>query len=102
MLLKTFPFLYATRFWAMVIAAASVYAQAKGWIAQPEMLLIATITAGFTVVRTIDRATEQPILAAAVATGQVKAATVLDIPPLPSDSLTAPPGAGGAGPARET
>ena len=95
-MMKTFPFLYATRFWAMVIAAASVYAQAKGWIAQPEMLLIATITSGFVIVRTVDRATEQPIIAAAVGAGQVQAAAVLEIPPPPSDALTAPPGAGSA------
>lgn len=62
----TWAFLKATRFWAMVIAAVSVYAQAKGYIGQPEMLLIATITAGFTVVRTVDRATE---VIAAVSTG---------------------------------
>ena len=87
-MLKTFPFLYATRFWAMVIAAVSIYAQAKGWIGQPEMLLIASVTAGFTVVRTIDRATEQPIIAAAVTTGQVQASAVIDIPPLKSDTLS--------------
>lgn len=50
-----FTFLTSTRFWAIVIAALSVYAQTKGWIGDPEMLLIATITSGFTVVRTVDR-----------------------------------------------
>lgn len=88
---ESLAFLRATRFWAMVLAALSVYGQAKGWIGQPEMLLIATITAGFTVVRTIDRATERTILASAVEAGQVPVAAILDIPPLASDALTQTP-----------
>jgi len=86
-----FPFLYATRFWAMVIAAVSIYAKAKGWIGEPEMALIATITGGFIVVRTVDRATERSVYAAAVASGQVAASDVIDIPPPPSDSLAPQP-----------
>ena len=77
---NTWAFLYATRFWAMIIGALSVYAKLKGWLGEPEMMLIATITAGFTIVRTIDRATEQKILAEAVSSGQVEASTVLEIP----------------------
>ena len=50
-----FAFLSSTRFWAIIIAAVSMYAQTKGWIGEPEMVLIATITASFTAVRTIDR-----------------------------------------------
>lgn len=84
---NTFDFIYATRFWAMVIAAVSIYLQSKGWIGESEMLLIATITAGFTIVRTIDRATEQPIIAAAVASDQIKVEEVLPIPPPKTDSL---------------
>src|SRR6185503_922465 len=68
---NTFAFLYATRFWALVIGAGSMYLKAKGIIGEPEMLLIATITAGFTIVRTVDRATEQKILASAVESGQI-------------------------------
>jgi uncharacterized membrane protein len=86
--LDTFAFLRATRFWALVATAASLYAQRKGWIGEAEMVLIATITGGFTIVRTIDRATEQKILATAVSTGEVKAAAVLKIPPAASDALT--------------
>ena len=86
--MENFQFLYATRFWTMVIAAVAIYAKSKGWIAEPEMLLIATITGGFTIVRTIDRATEQGTIAAAVGAGQVDAASVMKIPPLKSDSLT--------------
>ena len=85
--MKSFPFLYATRFWALVVGAASLYAQQKGWIAEAEMLLIATITGGFTIVRTIDRATEQRILAEAVSAGQVRASTLLEIPPSATDTL---------------
>ena len=85
--MKTFPFLYATRFWAMVIAALAIYAKAKGWFGPDEMNLIASITALFVAVRTIDRATERPIYAAAVVAGQVQAADVIYIPPPKSDTL---------------
>lgn len=81
-----FSFLYATRFWAMTIAAASYYLQRKGWIGEAEMTLIGTITAGFTIVRTIDRATEQRILASAVQAGQLPVQAVLEIPPV-NDAL---------------
>lgn len=85
--MTTFGFLYATRFWALVLLALSVYGQRKGWIGEPEMILISTITGGFTIVRTVDRATEQRIAAAAVTTGEVKAADVIKIPPSASDNL---------------
>jgi hypothetical protein len=84
----TFAFLYATRFWVMFIGALAYYLQTKGWIGQPEMLFIVTISGGFTIVRTIDRATEQPILAAAVTAGQVDAKTLIKIPPTASDTMT--------------
>ena len=58
--MKQFEFLKSNRFWAMVIGAVSIYLKSKGWIGEPEMLLIATITSGFVAVRTIDRATELP------------------------------------------
>lgn len=87
----TFAFLSATRFWALVIGAASIYLKAKGWIGEPEMLLIATITGGFTIVRTVDRATEQTVVATAVATGQIPASAVLAIPPPPTDTLGGTP-----------
>jgi hypothetical protein len=60
-------FLKSTRFWAIVIGAVSIYLQTKGFIGQPEMLLIATITAGFTTVRTIDRISDKTVEAAEVA-----------------------------------
>jgi hypothetical protein len=53
-----FDFLTSSRFWAIVIGAASIYLQAKGIFGEAEMLLIATITAGFTIVRTTDRFSE--------------------------------------------
>ena len=43
---QPFAFIYATRFWALVIGAISIYAKLKGWIGEPEMTLIATITGG--------------------------------------------------------
>lgn len=84
---KAFDFLFATRFWSMVIAAVAIYAQSKGWLGDAEMLLIATITAGFTIVRTIDRATEQKILAAAVSSGEIPASSLIEIPPSKTDTL---------------
>lgn len=53
--MEKFEFLKSTRFWAIVIAAVAVYLQTKGLIGDPEMVLVATITGGFTAVRTIDR-----------------------------------------------
>ncbi|MFI5222662.1 MAG: hypothetical protein ACHQX3_00205 [Nitrospirales bacterium] len=85
--MTTFGFLYATRFWALVIGALALYAKNKGWIGSAEMEMIATITAGFIGIRTVDRATEQKVLATAVSTGEVKAATILKIPPSQTDTL---------------
>jgi hypothetical protein len=50
-----FAFLTSTRFWAMIIAAVAIYLQTKGWIGDAEMMLIATIASGFTVIGTVDR-----------------------------------------------
>ena len=52
-------FLKAPRFWVMLIGALSIYAQAKGWIGEPEMQLIATVSGLFIAVRTIDRISEK-------------------------------------------
>lgn len=52
-------FLKSNRFWVMIIGALSVYAQAKGWIGENEMKLIATLSAGFITVRTVDRTVEK-------------------------------------------
>lgn len=60
---NTWAFLKASRFWALVIGAASIYLKAKGLIGEPEMYLIATITGGFVAVRTVDRAAEQKVVA---------------------------------------
>jgi hypothetical protein len=55
---EKFSFLYATRFWALVIGAISIYLKTKGIIGDSEMVLIATITGGFITVKTIDKITE--------------------------------------------
>lgn len=78
---NNFGFLLAPRFWALVIGALSIYAQNKGWIGDAEMQLIATITGGFIVVRTADRASEQKVLAAGVSTGEISAEDATGIPP---------------------
>ena len=54
---EKFAFLLSSRFWALIIGALSIYLQQKGFIGEPEMLLIATITAGFATIRTVDRNT---------------------------------------------
>jgi hypothetical protein len=52
-------FISSTRFWALVIGAISLYLKTNGWIGEPEMVLIATITAGFITVKTVDRVSEK-------------------------------------------
>lgn len=51
-------FLKSTRFWVMVAGAIAVYLSSKGIIGDNEMKLIATLSAGFIGVRTLDRAAE--------------------------------------------
>lgn len=52
-------FLTSNRFWAMIIGALSVYLEAKGWLGEPERNLIATLSAIFITVRTVDRGSEK-------------------------------------------
>lgn len=52
-------FLSSSRFWALVIGAVSFYLKTKGFIGEPEMMLIATISAGFATIRTIDRTADK-------------------------------------------
>lgn len=61
------------RAWAIVIGSLSVYLQAKGWIGQAEMVLIASIMGTFTVVETIDVAGDKKVIAAEK---QVEAANI--------------------------
>lgn len=53
--MEKFNFIYSTRFWAVILGALSIYLESKGYIGEPERNLIATIVAGFTAIRTIDR-----------------------------------------------
>lgn len=57
--MEKFKFIYAPRFWALVIGAVSIYAQTKGWIGEAEMTLIATLTGGFITVGTVDRISDK-------------------------------------------
>jgi hypothetical protein len=59
MIPEKLQFITSTRFWAMVIGAFSIYLKTKGYIGEAEMLLIATITGGFVVVKTTDKIGEQ-------------------------------------------
>lgn len=52
-------FLTSTRFWVMLLGALSVYLEAKGWIGEPERNLIATVSAIFITVRSVDRMSEK-------------------------------------------
>lgn len=63
-------FLTAPRFWALVIGAVSLYLKAKGIFGDAEMILIATITAGFITVGTIDRVSDKGLEATKIASGQ--------------------------------
>lgn len=65
--MKKLEFLSSTRFWALIIGALSVYLKTKGWIGDAEMQLIATVSAGFITIKTVDRsvdniATSTPII----------------------------------------
>ena len=52
-------FLNSNRFWAAVLAGVAIYLEAKGIIGEAERNLVATITASFIAIRTIDRASEK-------------------------------------------
>lgn len=50
-----FSFVQSTRFWVMLVGAVSVYLNAKGLIGDAEMTLVASVSALFVSIRTIDR-----------------------------------------------
>lgn len=64
---EKFAFLGSSRFWAITVTALSIYLQTKGFIGEPEMVLIASIMGGFTIVRTVDRISDKRVEAAAIA-----------------------------------
>lgn len=66
----------------MIVGALAIYLQTKGFIGEPEMALIATITGGFVAVRTIDRGFEK---SGAVDTGAVIATPTPSKVEVPSD-----------------
>ncbi len=68
-------FLTSNRFWAVIIGALTLYLHTKGWIGQPEIVLIETVLGGFVTIRTVDRFAEK---SGAVDTGAVIA------PPTPA------------------
>jgi hypothetical protein len=57
--MDNFEFLKSNRFWALILGAVAFYLKQKGLFGDAEMMLIATITAGFVTIRTVDRATEK-------------------------------------------
>jgi len=52
---EEWQFLFATRFWAMVLGAVALYLRSKGFIGEEEAILVATVLGGFIGVKTIDR-----------------------------------------------
>lgn len=64
-----FAFLGSPRFWALVIGACALALWQDGIISQAWVTAIGTITGGFIGIRTVDRATEQKVKAAAVVAG---------------------------------
>lgn len=66
---NTFTFLQSSRFWAIVVAALSIYLKTKGWIGDAEMVLISSVMGGFTLVRTVDRIGDKKVEAAQITAG---------------------------------
>ncbi len=64
-----FAFLKSVRFWVMVGGIASLYLQAKGWIGTAERDAIASFSALFLTVGTVDRYADKKVEAAEVAGG---------------------------------
>lgn len=52
-------FATSPRFWVLILGALSVYLETKGWIGEPERNFIATVSAIFITVRTLDRGAEK-------------------------------------------
>ncbi len=73
---NSLDFLYSNRFWALVIGAVSLYLKSKGYLGEAEMNLIATITGGFVLVRTVDRNTGDSVVEAAKSAGKVTTVTI--------------------------
>jgi hypothetical protein len=87
MIPDTFAFLKATRFWALVVITLAVYLKAKGWIGEAERDGLITLAGGFITVRTADRMSEQKVIAAGIATGEMKVKAVLPTVPPNTDQL---------------
>lgn len=79
-----YEFLSSTRFWALVTGSLSTILIDPNLIAQPWYVTVGKflglVSAGFIAIRTIDRASEQKVVAAGVTSGQVSAANATDIP----------------------
>lgn len=54
-----YAFIKATRFWVMILGALSIYLESKGFIGEAERNLIATVSAIFITVSTLDRGAEK-------------------------------------------
>ena len=75
-----FSFLKSTRFYALLIGAVSFYLKTKGVFGEAEMVLVSTIVAGFTVIKTVDRFGDKQVESSKIMSG---------IPP--EEAVTKPP-----------
>jgi hypothetical protein len=55
----SWDFLKSPRFWVMVLGALSIYGQQKGFLGDAEMQFIATLSALFIGIRTLDRTVDK-------------------------------------------
>lgn len=58
-LLKIFPFIASTRFWAIVIVGLAMLLNSKGFIPEELYYFIWTVCSGHVGIRSLDRAFEQ-------------------------------------------
>jgi hypothetical protein len=54
-----YSFIKSPRFWVMILGALSIYGQQKGLLGDAEMQLVATISALFISIKTLDRVSEK-------------------------------------------
>ena len=52
---EKFAFISSTRFWSMILGAIAIYLEQEGIISQALSQLLATVAAGFVIVKTTDK-----------------------------------------------
>ena len=62
-------FLKSSRFWCLVVGALTIYLKTKGYVGEPEMLLVNTILGGFIAIRSLDRVGDKSVESAQITAG---------------------------------